>query len=137
MPAGRPLLEITPELCKKAETLAAQGLTMDQIALSLGMGRATLYDKKAEYPDFSDAIEEGRAKGIATITNSLFQNAKSGDTQAQKYYLNNRDNANWKDRNQTTTDINLSGGIDIKGLPDKDLNQRIRELGGTIQDSED
>ena len=109
MPAGRPQIEITPELCKKAETLAAQGLTMEQIALTLGMGKTTLYDKKAEYSDFSNAIEEGRAKGIATISNALFQNAKSGDTVAQKYYLNNRDNANWKDRVHNQTDITSDG----------------------------
>ena len=108
MPAGRPMLEITPKLCARAETLAAQGLTIDQIALSLGMGRATLYDKKAEFSELSDAIEEGRAKGIATITNALFQNAKGGDTQAQKYYLNNRDNQNWKDK--VTTELTGANG---------------------------
>ena len=79
------------------------------------MGRATLYDKKAEFSDLSDAIEEGRAKGIATISNALFQNAKAGDTVAQKYYLNNRDNANWKDRVHNQTDI-TSGGEKINNF---------------------
>jgi len=104
MPAGRPLLEITPALCEKAETLAGKGLTINQIALSLGMGKSTLYDKKAEYVEFSDAIERGRAKGIETITNALFKNASEGDTVAQKYYLNNRDNDNWKDRIHSNTE---------------------------------
>ena len=108
MPAGRPKIEITPELCQRAETLAAQGLTMEQIALTLGMGKTTLYDKQAKYPDFSNAIEEGKAKGIATISNALFQNAKGGDTQAQKYYLNNRDNQNWKDK--VTTELTGANG---------------------------
>ena len=108
---GRPLIEITSELCKKAETLAAQGLTMDQIALTLNMGRATLYEKVNKYTDFSDAIMEGRSKGIATITNALFKNAKDGDTQAQKYYLNNRDNSNWKDRIESKTEI--TGNVEV------------------------
>ena len=118
MPGGRPPIEITPELCNKAETLAAQGLTMEQIALTLGMGVRTCYEKKAEYVQFSQAIEDGRAKGIATITNALFSNAKKGDTQAQKYYLNNRDNANWKDRVSTET----KHTFDLSGLTTEELN---------------
>ena len=98
MPAGRPKIEITKELCKKAEGLAAQGLIMDQIAHVLGMGERTLYEKIKEYPQFSQAIESGRAKGIAQITNALYKKASEGDVSAQKYYLNNRDNRNWKDR---------------------------------------
>lgn len=129
---GRPLIEITEEICKKAETLAAQGLTMPQIALSLGMGHSTLYEKKESYPEFSEAIETGRAKGIATITNALFSNAKKGDTQAQKYYLNNRDNANWKDRQTTDHKVNFTGELDITGLADKDLDNMIEELHGDI-----
>jgi hypothetical protein len=109
MPGGRPPFEITEDVCKKAETLAAQGLTMDQIAAVLGVGVRTVYEKQAQYPQFSQAISDGKAKGIATITNALFQNAKSGDTQAQKYYLNNRDNANWKDRIHNNTDLTTGG----------------------------
>ena len=111
---ARPEFEITEEICNQAEKLAAQGLTMDQIALTLGMGRATLYEKKASYSEFSDAIEAGRSKGIATITNALFQNAKGGDTAAQKYYLNNRDNANWKDRIVNTHTGADGGAIENK-----------------------
>jgi hypothetical protein len=104
---GRPLIEITPELCKKAETLAAQGLTMDQIALTLNMGKTTLYEKVNKYTEFSNAIEAGRGKGIAAITNALFKKAKDGDVTAQKYYLNNRDNKNWKDRIDSTVTANV------------------------------
>ncbi len=102
MAMGRPPIEITPELCQKAESLAAQGLTMDQIASVLGMSRGTVYDKQANFPDFSDAIQAGRDKGIAQVTNALFKKATDGDIAAQKYYLNNRDNGNWKDRIENT-----------------------------------
>ena len=106
--AGRPLIEITDEMCQKAEKLAAQGLIMGQIAAVLGMGERTLYEKVAEYPHFSQAIEDGRAKGIAQVTNALFKKANEGDVAAQKYYLNNRDNANWKDK--VTTEITGANG---------------------------
>ena len=104
MTAGRPKIEITKELCKKAEGLAAQGLTMNQIASVLGMGERTLYEKVKEYSHFSQAISNGKSKGIAQITNALFKKAKEGDVAAQKYYLNNRDNSNWKDRIEQKTE---------------------------------
>lgn len=94
---GRPSYKITGEICLKAESLAAQGLTMEQIAHVLGICRATLHDKANKYPDFSDAIKRGQAKGIAQITNKLFQKAKDGDNTAMIFYLKNRDPQNWKD----------------------------------------
>jgi len=100
---GRPAIEITPELCKKAEGLAAQGLTMEQIALVLGMGVSTLYEKKAEYAEFMEAIKEGQAKGVAIITNKLFENGKNGDNTAMIFYLKNR--AGWKDKQEFTGEM--------------------------------
>ena len=131
MPGGRPPFVINDDVCKKAEALAAQGLTMDQISSVLGIGVRTVYEKQAEYPQFSQAITDGRAKGIATISNALFQNAKKGDTQAQKYYLNNRDKDNWKDRVHNQTDV-TSGGekISIASLSDAALDERLRALEG-------
>ena len=98
MGAGRPPFEITEEVCKKAEKLAAQGLAEYQIADVLGISQETLIKKKQGYSEFSEAISVGKSKGVATIANALFEKAKSGDTQAQKYFLNNRDNDNWKDK---------------------------------------
>ena len=43
---GKPPLKIDKQLCLKAETFAAQGLTMSQIANVLGMGESTLYEKQ-------------------------------------------------------------------------------------------
>ena len=119
---GRPLIEITEKLCKKAESLAAQGLTMEQIAQTLGMGERTLYEKVKEYPHFSQAIEAGRAKGIAQVTNALFKKAIDGDVPAQKYYLNNRDNANWKDRIESKQEVT------IRELDPVKRKSRIQEL---------
>lgn len=89
----------------KVETLAAQGLTVDQIASCLGVGRSTLYDRMGTEADVSDAIKAGRAKGIATVTNALFQSAKGGNTTAQIFYLKNRQPNEWRDRR----DHELSG----------------------------
>lgn len=128
---GRPAIEITPEICKKAELMAARGLTMTQIADALGMHYDTLNEKKKEFSEFSEAIKRGQAKGIGTITNCLFERAigyshpedkifcnKDGevttvetmkhwapDTTAQIFYLKNR--AGWKD----SKDVKHSGNI--------------------------
>ena len=85
----------------KVETFAAQGLTMDQIADCLGIGRSTLYERMGSEADVSDAIKRGRAKGIATISNALFQSGKSGNVTAQIFYLKNRQPEEWKDRRET------------------------------------
>lgn len=96
--SGPKPIQVTPEMIKKAEALAAQGLTMEQIASVLGMGSTTLYVKQNEVPELQEAIKRGRHKGLATITNALFQKAKSGDNTAMIFYLKNRDPENWRDR---------------------------------------
>lgn len=127
---GRPAIEITEELCNQARELASKGLTLEQIATSLGMGESTVYRKKGEFSEFREAIEGGQAQGIATVTNSLFERANGyshpeekifcqdgeiiraktikhypPDVTAQKHYLNNR--AGWSDKSE----------VENKGLP--------------------
>ena len=95
---GRPKLDITPQDIKKAEALASQGLTQEQIFYSLGIGKSTYYLRKAEIKEFSDAIKRGQAKGIAKVTNALFNKAIGGDNVSMIFYLKNRDPYNWSDK---------------------------------------
>jgi len=131
---ARPKKEITEEIIKKAESLSAQGLTMNQIANVLGMGEATLYEKQNEYPEFSEAIKRGRDKGVATITNALFQKAKDGDNTAMIFYLKNR--AGWKDKLETEhTGDGLK--VDVKiGDRFEDLLKVLDELAYDKQESD-
>ena len=94
---GRPRFEITPEILEKTERLAAQGLTQVQISACLGIVSKTLIEKKRAFSSFSDAIKNGRAKGIGSITNALFESAIKGSVPAQIFYLKNRDQENWSD----------------------------------------
>jgi len=131
---GRPAIEITEAICNKAESLAAQGLTMEQIANVLGMGESTLYGKQAQFPEFAEAIKRGQSKGVAVVVNALFEKAKGAtisedkviadkegnekvvtvskkmpsDTVACIFYLKNR--AGWKD----SKDVKHSGNINHK-----------------------
>lgn len=104
---GRPLaLEVTPETLKKVESLAAQGLNKKQIAHVLGVCYDTYNERQKEFPELSEAFEHGKSKGVATITNAVFNKAKKGDMQAAKYYLNNVAKENWQDK------VTLGHGID-------------------------
>lgn len=123
---GRPALEITEEMTKKAEMLSAQGLTMQQLADALGIGLSTIYEKQEDYPEFIEAIKSGRAKGIATITNALFQKAKDGDNVSMIFYLKNR--AGWKDKLETehTGNVKISNDAFTEILADLDEIARYR-----------
>lgn len=104
--SGRPQKEVD---LGQVESLAAQGLTNDQIALSIGISRSNYFKKKAESLDFQDAVKRGQAKGIAKVTNSLFQAANNGNITAQIFYLKNRDPQNWRDKQ----DVEHSGDVNI------------------------
>jgi len=106
---GRPPFEITEEVLTKVEQFAAQGLTRDQIARCLGMSERTVYEKQKEFPQFLQAIEDGKAKGVATISNALFGTAKEGHFPAQRYYLQNRAPEAWRD----SSDIVHKGEVSV------------------------
>ena len=117
---GRPRFEVTPEVCEQVENLAAQGLTVDQIALVLGVHKATLFDKQNEYSDFSDAIKRGRGKGIANVTNALYEKATvDKDNTAMIFYLKNR--AGWVDKQEVQSTIEQRHVIDLTRIPDDQL----------------
>jgi predicted DNA-binding transcriptional regulator AlpA len=97
--AGRPSIIINDDMCRKAESLSAKGLTMQQIADCLGLGLSTIYEKYEQYPEFAEAIKRGKAKGVATMTNALFNKGMGGDTGCMIFFLKNR--AGWKDKNET------------------------------------
>ena len=94
---GRPAFLITPEILEKTERLAAQGLNQVQISACLGIVQKTLIEKKRAFTQFAQAISIGKAKGIGTVTNALFQSAQNGSVPAQIFFLKNRDPENWKD----------------------------------------
>jgi len=76
--------------------LASRGLTHEQIAAALGINPETLYARKRKYSEFVDAIKEGQGKGLADISNALYEQAMGGNTSAAIFYMKNR--AGWRDR---------------------------------------
>ena len=116
---GRPRFEITPEVCEKVENLSAQGLTVDQIALVLGVSHWTIYERQNEFPEFSDALKRGRGKGVANVTNALYTKAVDGDNTAMIFYLKNR--AGWVDKQEIQSTVEQRHVIDLTRIPDDQL----------------
>lgn len=102
----------------EVEALAAQGLTHEQIALSLGVSETTLYKNKAELPEVAEAIKRGQAKGISAVTNALFESAKGGNLGAQVFYLKNR--AGWADKTETDVTVRAPNEIKLVGVTSED-----------------
>jgi hypothetical protein len=111
--ACRPKVEID---LKKIEEYASQLLSNDQIAINLGIGRQTFYNKKNENPEIEEALKRGREKGIAKVTNKLVDSALKGNTTAQIFILKTHGGQEWKEKQE----VNLSSDqpISIKLVND-------------------
>lgn len=100
----KPFIEIDLE---KVEELASHGLTMEQIATSLGITDRTLYRRKKLESEISEAIKRGRRKGIATIANKLYASAEGGNMAAMIFFLKTQ--GGWKE----TSKQEISGELDV------------------------
>jgi DNA invertase Pin-like site-specific DNA recombinase len=120
-PGGRPRWKFDAKTLEKVEALASRGLTMRQIALALGIHFATLCRKKAKYRVFCEAIEKGKASGIAAVSNKLWDAATGGNITAMIFWL--KAQAGWRDMG---VDLTVSGEV---GVGDKTLSEeRERQL---------
>lgn len=92
------------------EKLASQGLNKAQVAAMCGLGESQWYVREQEAPEISEAYKRGKAKGVLTISNALFEQAKSGNTTAQIFYL--KCNGGW--RENTRVEITGADGGAVK-----------------------
>jgi|TARA_B100001939_G_C16896229_1_gene597755 predicted transcriptional regulator len=101
-PRGRPAHEPNAETKTLARTLSAVGVTYEDIASKLQISSDTL----TKY--YKTELDEGRIDANAQIARSLFEQAKTGNTSAQMFWLKTR--AGWKetDRREIDGTIHLS-----------------------------
>lgn len=102
----KPKIEIN---LQEVEALAANGLTQQQIADSLGISVSTIESRLRENEEFKDAIKRGKSKGIAMIANQLFKKAKSGDTTSMIFFLKTQ--AGWKETQTVEAKVNLADEV--------------------------
>jgi transposase-like protein len=102
MPAGRPT-KYKPEYVEEAYRQSLLGKTDTELAQYFDISEATLYKWKNEYPEFSESIQNGKDKADGVVVKSLYDEAKSGNIQAQRFWLMNRQK-NWKEKQHIEQD---------------------------------
>jgi len=92
---GRPKIELTPEQCELAETLAGMQCTHAEIAAVLKVSEDTITRRKQDDPSFAEAIKRGQENGKASIRRMQYKAAKDGNATMQiwlgKQYLGQSD----------------------------------------------
>ncbi len=72
---------------EKIEQFAARGLNKEQCAYGMGVHPATWYDKEKTYPEIIEAYKRGKTKGIAAVSNKLFEMCMEKNLGAICFYL--------------------------------------------------
>ena len=80
------------------EGWARQGLTDEQIANNMGIGRTTLYDWRQKEPNIANALKKGKEVVDFEVENALLKSAIEGNVTAQIFWLKNRMSVQWRDK---------------------------------------
>ena len=107
----KPFIEID---LGKVEEHASHGLTQEQIALALGVSRATMM-RRLRNKDFKEAYERGKAKGEVAVSNALFDKAVKGNVVACIFILKSR--YGWRE----DQNINVTTQTPLKIVIDNNL----------------
>lgn len=91
---------LEPDGLTLLEGWARDGLTDEQLAQKMGVGTTTLYRWKEEYREIREALKKGKEVVDYRVENALLNNALSGDTTAQIFWLKNRRPDKWRDKPQ-------------------------------------
>lgn len=122
------------------ESWARDGLIDEQIAHNLGIGVATLYEYKNKYPEFSEALKNGKDDIDVMVENALLKRAlgytydevtlESGvetkrvvkevqpDTTAQIFWLKNRRPQAWRDKQEIDMNANVEYSVKLPEPPE-------------------
>lgn len=96
---------------------ARDGLTDTEIAKRIGITKGTLYVWKKKYPEFAEALREGKEDVDFRVENALFDKAIAGDTTAMIFWLKNRQPTKYRDKHEieNTGKILVRIGFDDDG----------------------
>jgi hypothetical protein len=158
-PGGRPT-KYKPEYAEQVFKLCLLGATDAEIADFFEVAESTVYLWKLEYPEFSEAIKNGKLKADADVANRLYNRAMGysheedkifqyegqpiivptekyypPDTTAAIFWLKNRQPKRWRDRVEHT---GADGGpIAIADISDDEKLALIQRVaGGADKDGE-
>ena len=97
MKRGPKAREISKELLGRVEQLATRGLSQKQVCDVLGFSETWWHAKKQEISELGEFYKKGQAKGLAEVSNALYEQALNGSTGAACLFLKNRDPDRWSD----------------------------------------
>ena len=108
---------ITKQFLEKVEHLAARGLSQQQVCHALGFSETWWYDAKQKNSDISESFKRGQAKGLAEVSNAIYEQALNGSTGAACFFLKNRDPDRWSDvKSVNAVQINVGKMTDTQLL---------------------
>ena len=108
---------LSRELLDQIEQHASRGLSQQQICHALGIAETWWYDAKQKNSEISDSFKRGQAKGLAEVSNAIYEQALNGSTGAACFFLKNRDPDRWSDvKSVNAVQINISKMTDTQLL---------------------
>ena len=117
MKRGPKAREISKELLGRVEQLATRGLSQKQVCHALGFSETWWHAKKQEFSELGEFYKKGQAKGLAEVSNALYEQALSGSTGAACFFLKNRDPDRWSDvKSVNAVQINVGKMTDTQLL---------------------
>jgi DNA-binding XRE family transcriptional regulator len=98
------------------------GLTIEQVADNIGIGKTTIYEWMKKNPNIANALKIGREQADNIIENALFNKAKGGDVTAMIFWLKNRRSDRWREKREITNTFKEDFEIKIGGNKDAENN---------------
>ena len=86
------------------EGWARDGLTKEQIAHNIGIGRTTLFEWEQKEPNIANTLKKGREVVDFEVENALLKNGLSGNVTAQIFWLKNRKKNEWREKVELPVD---------------------------------
>jgi len=89
---------LEPDKLILLEGWARDGLTKEQIAHNIGIGRTTLFEWEQKEPNIANTLKKGREVVDFEVENALLKNALDGNVTAQIFWLKNRKKEQWREK---------------------------------------
>lgn len=103
------------------ERMAAQGMTLNQIAAFFGVSRSELLARKQLADELAKAVERGKSIGIRAVSERLLQQASEGNTIAAIFYL--KTVAKWREADKLPPDGDADRSPVKIYLPEPDIDK--------------
>lgn len=108
-----------PEKLVLLQGWAINGLTIEDIAANIGIGKTTIYEWMKKSTNIANALKIGREQADNIIENALFNKAKGGDVTAMIFWLKNRRSDRWREKREVAgTLVNINYEDKLKEIQD-------------------